>query len=292
MYAIRRWWDRNSIRFGLIGLALGSAWLIRQTQGSLVYEVYRGLASPFVNEAAQPVAPKDARTLELEQRVAELQSQNRQLQGLLDYVEKAPSQGLVAPVIGRSADHWWQQITLGRGRQDGIQVGAIVSGEGGIVGRVVQVTPNTSRVLLISDPTSQLGVTISRSRNMGYIRGQAANRVVMEFFDKVPDVRPGDVVSTSSYSQLFPAGLPVGIVESVNLNKSPAPEAVVELSAPISRLEWVIVSPNPKAAAQEISAEPSSNQTPSENPNAVLPSNALTPAASSSSDEASPGRVE
>ena len=160
---------------------------------------------------------------------------------------QTPMKGQVAPVIGRSADHWWQQLILGRGQQDGIKVGAIVSGEGGLVGRVVQVTPNTSRVLLISDPTSQLGVTVSRSRNMGYIRGQSANRVIMEFFDKVPDVRPGDVISTSSYSQLFPPGLAVGVVESVNLNRSPAPEAVVELSAPISSLEWVVVSPNPKA---------------------------------------------
>ena len=39
----------------------------------------------------------------------------------------------------------------------------------------------------------------------------------------------------------------MGVVESVNLNRSPAPEAVVELSAPISSLEWVVVSPNPKA---------------------------------------------
>ena len=247
MYAIRRWWDRNSIRFGLIGLALGSAWLVRQTQGSLIYEAYRGLSQPFVSAPVAATAPKDARTLELEQRLVELESQNQQLQELLGYVGQTPMKGQVAPVIGRSADHWWQQLILGRGQQDGIKVGAIVSGEGGLVGRVVQVTPNTSRVLLISDPTSQLGVTVSRSRNMGYIRGQSANRVIMEFFDKVPDVRPGDVISTSSYSQLFPPGLAVGVVESVNLNRSPAPEAVVELSAPISSLEWVVVSPNPKA---------------------------------------------
>lgn len=261
MYAARRWWDRNGIRLGLIGLALGSAWLIRQTQSGLIYEAYRGLARPFIgNEPTQAAEqPKDPRMLELEQRLVELESQNRQLQELLGYVEQRSSQGTVAPVIGRSADHWWQQIVLGRGSQAGIQIGAIVSGEGGIVGRVVHVTPNTSRVLLISDPTSQLGVTISRSRNMGYIRGQAANRVIMEFFDKVPDVRPGDVVSTSSYSQLFPAGLPVGIVESVNLNKSPAPEAVVELSAPISQLEWVMVSANPKAGAAELSLQGNSS---------------------------------
>jgi rod shape-determining protein MreC len=261
MYAVRRWWDRNAIRLGLIGLALGGAWLIRQTQGGLIYEAYRGLAQPFTQEPAQTEPKKDAKTLELEQRLVELESQNQQLKELLGYIEKRPSEGTVAPVIGRSADHWWQQIILGRGQQDGIQVGAIVSGEGGIVGRITQVTPHTSRVLLISDPTSQVGVTVSRSRNMGYIRGQAANRVIMEFFDKVPDVRPGDVIATSSYSQVFPAGLPVGVIESVNLNKSPAPEAVVELSASISRLEWVVVSPNPKTGAAELSNQFSNDST-------------------------------
>jgi rod shape-determining protein MreC len=263
MYAIRRWWDRNSIRFGLIGLALGSAWLVRQTQGSLIYEAYRGLSQPFVslsNPPAEAPRPPDARTLELEQRLVELESQNQKLKALLDDVNQSPTKGQAAAVIGRSADHWWQQLTLGRGQQAGIKVGAIVSGEGGLVGRVVQVTPNTSRVLLISDPTSQLGVTVSRSRNMGYIRGQSANRVIMEFFDKVPDVRPGDVISTSSYSQLFPAGLPVGVVESVNLNRSPAPEAVVELSAPISQLEWVVVTPNPKAEASQSQRDESGDQ--------------------------------
>jgi rod shape-determining protein MreC len=214
-----------------------------------VYEIYRNLAQPFARQPEQ-AEQLDPKVLELQQRLAELESQNRRLQELLGYVQQHPTQGIVAPVIGRSADHWWQQIILGRGSQEGIRAGAIVSSEGGIVGRIVQVTPNTSRVLLISDPSSQLGVTISRSRNMGYIRGQAANRVIMEFFDKVPDVHPGDVVATSSYSQLFPPGLPVGVVESINLNKSPAPEAVIELSAPLSRLEWVAVSPNPKAESE------------------------------------------
>ncbi len=114
------------------------------------------------------------------------------------------------------------------------------------MGRVTTVTPNTSRVLLISDPTSRVGATVSRSRNMGFIRGQAGNRAVMEFFDKVPDVRRGDVVSTSAFSQLFSSGLPIGRIESVDLTKSSAPEAIVVLSAPISYLEWVIIYPNSK----------------------------------------------
>ena len=78
---------------------------------------------------------------------------------------------------------------------------------------------------------------------MGYMRGQSANRVVMEFFDKSPDVKHGDVVMTSSYSRLFPKNIPIGRIESLDLTKSPAPEAVIQLSSPISVLEWVAVHP-------------------------------------------------
>lgn len=244
MFTLRRWWDRHALRLGMVGLALGTAWFLRQTQAAIVFEVYRGLARPFQGAApAQETVLRDAQLQELQQRLVELENQNQQLQALLNYRSSRSQPGVMAPVIGRSADHWWQQITLGRGSEDGIVVDSIVSGTGGIVGRVVQVTPHTSRVLLISDPGSQVGVTISRSRQMGYMRGQAQNRAVMEFFDKVPDVKPGDVVTTSVFSQLYPAGLPVGRVESVDLTKVPAPEAVIALSAPIGALEWVLVSP-------------------------------------------------
>ncbi|MBD3880988.1 rod shape-determining protein MreC [Phormidium tenue FACHB-886] len=269
MYTLRRWWDRNGIRIGLIGLALGAAWTIRQTQGAAVFEVYQLLTRPFAGTPAPAEQADTPRVRQLEQRLTELESQNQQLQELLGYTEKRPGEGIAAPVVGRSADHWWQQVILGRGQRDGIQVGAIAAGNGGIVGRVTQTTAHSSRVLLISDPTSQVGVTISRSRYMGYIRGQAANRVIMEFFDKVPDVRPGDVVATSTYSKLFPPGLPVGVVESVNLNKSPAPEAVIELSAPISHLEWVIVYNNPRAVEEPDTLSPDTDpQSPAAQPSA------------------------
>ena len=99
-------------------------------------------------------------------------------------------------------------------------------------------------MLLISDPTSQVGVGIIRTRQMGSMRGQDENTGVLEFFDDVPEVEKGDIVSTSAYSQLFPAGLPVGIVESVELSKTPAPEATIKFSVPMNSLEWVIVYPH------------------------------------------------
>jgi rod shape-determining protein MreC len=243
MFILRRWWDRNGVAIVLGGLTLSAAWLVRQTQGTALFEAYQLMTRPFQSGPTQEERLTDARVLELKQQLVEIESQNQKLKELLDYGKTQKQQGILAPVVGRSADHWWQQVTLGRGSQEGIKVGFVVMGPGGLVGRVISVTPNSSRVLLISDATSKVGAVISRSRSMGFMRGQGSNRAVLQFFDKVPDVRRGDVVSTSPVSQLFPSGLPLGRVESVNLDKSPAPEAVIELTAPISYLEWVIVYP-------------------------------------------------
>lgn len=243
MYIFRRWWDRHGVAIVVGGLTLSAAWLVRQTQGAALFEAYQWATRPFQSGPTREEQLVNAKILELQQRLVELESQNQELQELLDYSKTQKRQGIVAPIIGRSADHWWQQVTLGRGSQDGIAVGSVVMAPGGLVGRVVNVTPNSSRVLLISDATSQVGVAISRSRSMGFMRGQGSNRAVIQFFDKVPDVRRGDAVSTSPVSQLFPPGLPLGRVEAVNLDKSPAPEAIIELTAPLSALESVIVYP-------------------------------------------------
>ena len=234
-------------KIAAIALAVGVGLWVRQTKGVFFVEMYRQLAAPFLaNEERSHSSLINARIQELEMRIKELDKQNESLKNLLDYSSKhkLESKGILAPVVGRSADNWWNQITLGKGANDGIEENFIVTAPGGIVGRITSVTPRTSRVLLISDPTSQIGVGIIRTRQMGSMRGKDENSGVLEFFDDVPEVEEGDVVSTSAYSQLFPAGLPVGTVESIELSKTPAPEALIKFSVPINYLEWVIVYPH------------------------------------------------
>jgi rod shape-determining protein MreC len=253
MYTLRRWWDRHGLQVALVGLAVGAAWAIRYTQASMVVEVFQEVTRPFQLTPTKEEQLERARVLARDQRLAELESQNRKFKELLG-IASSKQKGVVAPVIGRSADHWWQQVTLGKGSKEGVKKGDIVTGPGGLVGRIESVSPNTSRVLLVTDSTSRVGITISRSRNMGFMRGQGTNQAVIEFFDKVPDVKPGDVITTSPISELFPAGIPVGRVESVNITKSPAPEAYVELSAPVNALEWVIVSAS-KSSLEEVNQD-------------------------------------
>lgn len=235
----------------LLLLAVSAAFWVRQTQGSLVFEIYHWISLPFQPSAAQQEILVNSRIEELEIKLQELEKQNGSLKQLLNYTKTKEPTGIVAPVVGRSADYWWKQVTIGRGSQHGIQPGFIVMATGGVVGRITSVTPHTSQVLLVSDPTSKVGVAIIRSRQMGFMRGKADDLAVMEFFDDVPDVKVGDAISTSAYSQLFPAGWPVGKVESINLTKTPAPEAVIKLSAPLNTLEWVTVYPNKPNEAEK-----------------------------------------
>ncbi len=242
----QRWWQRNRKYVLWAVLVLGLAWFLRQTQGAVILEIYGLLSRPFEGEpsAVQEARLDNAQIKEFSQKIAELEQQNVILKQLLGYAQSHDTPFITAPIIGRSADAWWQQVILGRGSQEGIKKGYVVTGVGGLVGRVIDVTPHTSRVLLISDPSSQVGVNVTRSRSMGFIKGQGSSIAIMQFFEKVPDVRPGDTITTSRVSQLFPAEIPVGQVKSVNLNKGTVPEATIELTAPLNHLEWVLVQPH------------------------------------------------
>ncbi|MEM9510045.1 MAG: rod shape-determining protein MreC [Cyanobacteria bacterium P01_E01_bin.35] len=236
-----RWWDKYGFRTILIVIALIIAFWIKQTQAALFSEIYYFLVSPFQSQNQLVLEDRltNARILELEQRLGELERQNQQLKQLLDYAEVQSATTITAPIIGRNRDRWWAKVTLGRGKQDGINPGYIVMGIGGLVGRVTHVTPHTSKVLLISDTTSKVGTILSRNRQLGYIEGTGASTVVMHFFDQVNDIKSGDNITTSSLSKLYPSGLPVGKVKSTDRNHDAAVE--VELAAPMEILEWVVV---------------------------------------------------
>lgn len=242
MFALRQWWSRYALRASLIALALASAWSIHRLNAAPVYEVYRWITLPLQPGPSRAEILEGSANQELRQRVIELEIQNRTLREAVSANQPTQS-GVPAAVIGRSASDWWQQLVLSRGSNDGIAIGDIVAGPGGLVGRIIAVSPSSSRVLLISDTTSRVGARVSRSRATGYVRGQAGQQLVMEFFDKMPEVKVGDVIVTSAYSQLFPQGMAIGRVVELDLGKSPAPEVTLELSAPLNILEWVEVIP-------------------------------------------------
>ncbi|MGD1911865.1 MAG: rod shape-determining protein MreC [Rivularia sp. (in: cyanobacteria)] len=254
MFTARRWWERFGLQLSLLVLVVGGTLIVRQTQGELLVELYDGITRPFEvfhKLPNQEAYLKDAKVQELQAKIVELESQNKNLKALLKYVEKEPKNlpTIPARVVGRSADNWWQQVTLNRGSLRGVKEGYIVKAEGGLVGLIDSVTSNTSRVLLISDMNSRVGVNISRTGAKGILRGDGSADAILEFYEKVPNAKPGDVVSTSTYSSKLPSGVPIGKIISLDLKRLPASVAIIELFPPIRSLDWVTVNAKPKNPA-------------------------------------------
>ncbi len=239
-----RWWSFNQSLALLGAVVLAATGLFRVTQGAGFKDVSSVLASPFRPDGQVQQQLLDAQTQALQQQIEELKAQNQSLQTLLNLQPLPSYRRIVAPVMLRSADNWWQQLTLGKGSLDGIKPDSVVVAPGGLVGRVKSVSPKTSLVLLATDPTSQIGITLTRSRQVGILQGRTGREGILDFFEKSPDVQLNDPVVTSKLSSRFPPGIVIGRVIKLDLDHLPTPQARVEFSAPIDNLEWVNVLVN------------------------------------------------
>lgn len=213
---------------------------VRLSKGAILADAYALLSRPFWPGTAQSEWLRSARQVEDSTRLAQLERDNQRLRSLLD-LQKANPNRVNAPVISRDASGWWRQLLLGQGGLSGIRAGQAVLGPGGLVGLVGSVTPSTASVILLTDPSSRVGVWVGRTQHHGLLTGIGTGRPLLRFLEKDPQARPGDVVVTSPASTLVPPNLPVGVIQSIDVNADPAPAAVVQLIAPLSALDWVQV---------------------------------------------------
>ncbi|MFN7227697.1 MAG: rod shape-determining protein MreC [Synechococcaceae cyanobacterium] len=213
---------------------------VRLSRGAGVADAYALLTRPFWPGPAQSEWLRSAQRLGDEVRIRQLQQDNARLRSLLKLGGTATA-ATTAPVIGRDTAGWWQQVLLGAGSLQGIRPGQTVVAPGGLIGRIASVTPTTATVRLLTDPASRVGVLVPARQRHGLLAGVGTSRPVLRFLDKDPGVRPGDVVVTSPASTLVAPNLPVGVIQSVQERADPAPEAAVQLIAPLEAVDWVQV---------------------------------------------------
>ena len=223
--------------WGLLLLALLG---VRLSKGAGFADAYALLSRPFWPGSAQSEWLRSAQQLSDRTRLQQLERDNQRLRGLLELQRRSGAR-LAAPVISRESGGWWQQLELGKGSLAGIRAGDAVLAPGGLIGRVSSVTPSTARVQLLSDGGSRVGVWVPRVQRHGLLMGLGTPRPRLQFLEKDTGVRPGDVITTSPASTLLPPNLTVGVVQSVNEQLVPAPDGVVQLSAPVDAVDWVQV---------------------------------------------------
>ena len=162
---------------------------------------------------------------ELKERVSRLQleqaglledaRQGQRLQALLGFKEHYIYSTVPAQVIGTSGTDQSRILTIDKGSKDGLKPDMAVITPDGIVGKLRDVFGHTSQVLVISDQTSGAGVLLESTRLRGVLRGNALGQP--QIINMLPDerVKPGERVITSGGDQIFPRGLPVGVVDQV-----------------------------------------------------------------------------
>lgn len=239
--------------------------------GSAIAMPFQGIGNIFSNLTAdqQTLSDLKAENEQLRSRNAELEETNQstqRLQGLLDLKNTYNLQSTGARVISGSTDSFNNTIVIDKGTSSGLAVGMPVVDSGGVIGQIIECGPTTSTVRLITDEKSGVAAMVQSSRAQGMLMGSASRQITLNLINTNQKVAVGDTVVTSGLGGVFPKGLPLGKVTSVEA----APGSlyytiVVEPYGNVSTNEEVMVitslSEEQKATADDI-AEADKQNTP------------------------------
>ncbi|MBI4280170.1 MAG: rod shape-determining protein MreC [Armatimonadetes bacterium] len=168
------------------------------------------------------------------------------LERLLVLTQERPGRLVAGRVIARDAAVWLSTVMVDHGRAHGVRRGAPVVVPEGLVGRVMEAAPASSRVLLITDSRSAVGALLQRSRDVGVVEGTGHPMLVMRYLSRGADVRAGDAVVTSGLGGVFPRGLVIGtVVEVAKDQVGLFQEAKVKPAVDLGRLEEVLIGQEP-----------------------------------------------
>ena len=150
-------------------------------------------------------------------------------------------------VLADSGTRFRQTALINLGRQDGLVEGWAAMDGLGLVGRVVSVGNSASRILFVTDATSQIPVKIMPSNRRAILSGNNSLRPDLKFIEGIDQIEPGDRVETSGDGGVFPADLLVGQVVQTSEGEF---EAI--LAAEFERLELLrIIRFSPDAPIQD-----------------------------------------
>ena len=177
-----------------------------------------------------------------EVRFQEAQQALTRLEVLLDLKRQVALPVIGARVIAYDPTLWSRSAIINQGKAQGVKEGLPVLAPQGIVGRIVVVYPEYSKVMLIVDRKSGADAMVQRTRIRGMLKGKGGNRCSLEFVPKSADVKVGDLVLASGLVGLYPKGLVFGKVTAAN-KKNPGVFQEIEVTpnVDLSTLEEVLV---------------------------------------------------
>lgn len=179
-------------------------------------------------------------------RLEEISTENDRLRSLLEFKQSTKMKILAAEVVARdlSPDHY--SIRINRGAKQGVKKFQGVITPGGVVGYVVHVETNSSKVLVVNDRSSALDAVVQRTRARGLVSGRGLNAGRLRYLQRSDDTSKGDLIVTSGFRGYFPKGFPIGKVTDISQTMHGiSPEAQIETVINIGKIEEVFVVLDP-----------------------------------------------
>ncbi len=194
-------------------------------------------------------------SVELQEQRA-LASQIRSLEEMLGLKAVVPIETVAARVIAGSVTPGTLTVTIDKGTGDGVTADMAVLGVDGVVGRVVEpIADRAATVQLLVDANAAAAVVFERSRAAGIaVGGQADGSLRADFVPVLADVRVGEQVTTSGLDGIYPAGFPVGRVESITGAGSPSRSIRIRPTTDFSFLSAVLLVRAGSGAGDEAAA--------------------------------------
>lgn len=192
------------------------------------------------NEALQ----QEIARLRLEQsELAEDARQGHRLQAMLNFQQHYVTSTIAAQVIGTSGTDQSRVLYIDKGAKDGLKIDQAVITPDGIVGKIREVEGHTAQVLAINDTASGAGVLLATTRIRAIVHGTPSGQIVITNLTPDSRIKPGEQVLSSGGDQIYPRGLPVGVIETIVPDPEHQPYTVITLkpAANLFQLEEVLI---------------------------------------------------
>lgn len=254
--------------FALIAIALlvldarfGALVAARQAIGTALFPLQRALLAPRdltagvaqhftgiqrISDELARLRNREAAQAQLLQQAQHTALENLQLRRLLGMRERGIGDSVVAEVLHETRDPFTRRLMVDRGQQHGVMPGQPVLDAEGVLGQVSRVLPLAAEVTLLTDRNQTLSVELRRNgtRAIAYGAGRGG-ALELRYLPAAIDIREGDPVVTSGLDGVFPPGLPVGKVVSINRGRASFTVARVEPAAAIERTRMLLILREP-----------------------------------------------
>ena len=173
----------------------------------------------------------------------EVKAENERLKKLLKFSEESEAKYVGARVISNGPSNIYHTLIMDKGSEDGIKRGMAVVTAEGVVGQVSYVKGRYCGMITLIDPNSAIDAIDQKTRARGILRGYRSGKLIFKYLPFSEKIDVGDIVVSTGMDGVYPKGIGVGEVESVdNKKESLFQNVIVKPIVDFSRVEDVLIN--------------------------------------------------